>query len=110
MYIAIDKETLSNLNYFMPEGNTLRQLADTFSVFADSTRLKILSVLSLTDMCVSDMSRFLDINQTTLSHQLKFLKAFDAVEDRREGKIVVYGLKYKKINDIMADGVEYMLK
>lgn len=109
MYRNIDTATLSNLNYFMPENNVLRQLANTFSVFADATRLKILSVLSLTDMCVSDLSNFLNINQTTVSHQLKLLKTFDAVEDRREGKVIVYKVKYNKINEIMAQGVDYML-
>ena len=109
MYKNIDKATLSNLNYFMPEGDILRQLANTFSLFADPTRLKILSALCLTDMCVSDLSEYLDINQTTLSHQLKLLKTFDAVEYRREGKVIVYTIKYKKINEIMSQGVDYML-
>ena len=109
MYKNIDKATLSNLNYFMPESNILQQLANTFSVFADPTRLKILSALSLTDMCVSDLSTYLNINQTTLSHQLKFLKTLDAVDFRREGKVVIYKIKYNKINEIMAQGVDYML-
>ena len=109
MYRNIDKATISNLNYFMPENNILRQLANIFSVFADETRLKILSALSLADMCVSDLSNYLNINQTTLSHQLKMLKTFDAVEDRREGKIIIYKIKYEKINEIMSQGVDYML-
>lgn len=109
MYKNLDKATLSNLNYFMPETNILQQLANTFSVFADPTRLKILSALSLCDMCVTDMSTYLNINQTTLSHQLKFLKSFNAVEFRREGKVIIYKIKYNKINEIMSKGVDYML-
>ena len=45
-----------------------------FSIFADKTRLRILSSLTITDMCVSDISLMLSINQTTVSHQLKNLK------------------------------------
>lgn len=107
-YANIDKETLTNLQYYMPENHTLRQLADIFSLFADQTRLKILSALALSDMCVNDLSKYLNINQTTISHQLRFLKNFNAVIDRREGKVVFYSLKNEHINDIMLDGVDYI--
>ena len=108
-YVNIDNNTLSNLQYYMPEVETLRQLADTFSIFSDITRLKILSALALSEMCVNDLSRYLNINQTTLSHQLRLLKNFNAVTDRRIGKVVVYSLGNDKINDIMSNGVDYIL-
>ena len=92
----------------MPENSTLRQLADMFSVFSDFTRLKILSALALSEMCVNDLSKYLNINQTTVSHQLRHLKNFNAVSDKRVGKLVVYSLKSKMVNDIMADGVDYL--
>lgn len=108
-YVNIDNNTLSNLQYYMPESETLRQLADTFSIFSDLTRLKILSALALSEMCVNDLSKYLNINQTTLSHQLRLLKNFNAVTDRRMGKVVVYSLGNNKINDIMSNGVDYIL-
>ncbi len=108
-FANIDKNTLLNLQYYMPENDTLRQLADMFSLFSDFTRLKILSALALTEMCVNDLSKYLQINQTTISHQLKLLKNFNAVVDRREGKQVVYSLGNCLVNNIMADGVDYIL-
>lgn len=108
-YANIDQATLSNLQYYMPENNTLRQLADAFSVFSDFTRLKILSALALSEMCVNDLSKYLSINQTTLSHQLKFLKTFNAVKDKRVGKLVVYSINNQMVNNIMMDGVDYIL-
>ncbi len=108
-YVAIDQKTLSNLQYYMPEPATLRQLADIFSLFADSTRLKILSALALGEMCVNDLSNYLSINQTTLSHQLRFLKNFRAVCDRRQGKYVLYSLGNQTIENILQGGVDYIL-
>lgn len=108
-YDPIDNNTFVNMQYYMPEPETLRQLASTFSIFADFTRLKILSALALSEMCVNDLSRYLNINQTTLSHQLRLLKNYNAVTDRRIGKVVVYSLGNNKINDIMANGVDYIL-
>ncbi|MBQ3047411.1 MAG: winged helix-turn-helix transcriptional regulator [Clostridia bacterium] len=108
-YTNLDQTTLSNLQYYMPENNTLRQLADAFSIFSDYTRLKILSALALSEMCVNDLSKYLNINQTTISHQLRLLKNFNAVKDRRVGKLVVYSLGNQFINNIMLDGVDYIL-
>jgi len=108
-YSKIDKNTLLNLQYYMPEAATLRQLANMFSIFSDFTRLKILSALALSEMCVNDLASYLQINQTTISHQLKLLKNINAVTDRRIGKIVVYSLGNNMVNNLMSDGVDYIL-
>ncbi len=107
-YTIIDKNTLTNLQYYMPENQTLRQLADIFSIFADQTRLKILSALALSEMCVTDLSKYLNINQTTISHQLRLLKNCNAVVDIRKGKNIVYSLGNELVNNIMSDGVDYI--
>ena len=108
-YTSLDNTTLVNLQYYMPENQTLRQLANLFGVFSDQTRLKILSTLSLSEMCVNDLSKYLHINQTTISHQLRLLKDIGAVEDRRKGKIVIYKLKNNYVNTILSGGVDYIL-
>ena len=46
-------------------------------------------------------SKILDINQTTISHQLKTLKDQGLVEYKREGKILVYRLKSPHINEMI---------
>ena len=43
------------LNY-MPSKSVTEKLADYFSNFSDYTRVKIISCLSMSDMCVSDLS------------------------------------------------------
>lgn len=107
-YVTIDDNTLFNLQYYMPNKDSLRQLANIFGIFADETRLKILSALSLGEMCVNDLSKYLKINQTTISHQLRLLRNFDAVRDRRVGKIVLYSVKNDLIAEIMSMGVDYL--
>lgn len=109
-YEVINKQTLSNLQYYMPETETLRQLADIFSVFADSTRLKILSALSLSEMCVGDLSTYLSLNQTTVSHQLRFLKNYNIVAQKRLGKFILYSVGNDLVQDIMSNGVDYMMR
>lgn len=59
-------------------------------------------------MCVGDISNLLDINQTTVSHQLKILKDQGLVSYKRDGKILLYTLLDKSVSDVMMYAVEYL--
>lgn len=85
----------------LPTDDCVNRLALYFQNFADQTRIKILSALSIKSLCVNDLSKILDINQTTISHQLKTLKDQDMVDYRREGKVLIYFLKSHLVNEMM---------
>ncbi len=102
----LSEQMVNNVKYYMPKENKLRNLADFFSMFSDPTRLKILSALSMSEMCVSDISNILSINQTTVSHQLKILKSLGLVKYRRDGKVIYYSLIDKIINECLLVGVD----
>lgn len=85
----------------LPMENDISKLADYFQNFSDSTRIKILTCLALSNMCVNDLSTILGINQTTISHQLKQLKDQNIVSYKRDGKILVYYLLNDNVNDMM---------
>ncbi len=106
--LLLDKRTESIVNDYVPDNETLNDLVNFFSVFADLTRLKIISALSITEMCVTDISRTLFINQTTVSHQLRLLKNYGAVSCRREGKIIFYSIKNEILNDVLLKGIEFL--
>ncbi len=108
--LKADEQTVNELGFYLPDGNILQQLADFFAVFSDTSRIRILSALALSEMCVSDLSNILKINQTTLSHQLKLLKSQKLVNSRREGKIILYSASNFIINDLMLSGIEHLLK
>lgn len=103
-----EKQQQDIINY-MPKDSTLTKLADFFSVFADATRIKILTALCMCEMCVNDLSVMLNMNQTTVSHQLKLLKQNGAVTCSRVGKIIYYSITDARINDVMLNGVDYLL-
>ena len=106
--LYLDEKTIKNLQYYMPENEVLQQMANFFDIFSDGTRLKILSALSISKMCVNDISKSLNINQTTVSHQLRSLKSVNAVKDERVGKVVYYSIVDESINDIMMQGVNFL--
>lgn len=104
-FIKINERNKFEVQKIMPDDEVVSKLAVYFQSFSDSTRLKILSCLSIMDMCVNDLSKVLNINQTTISHQLKTLKDQNLVEFKREGKILVYRIKSQDVEDIMAYAV-----
>lgn len=93
---------------YMPSDNMLIRLADFFNIFSDITRIKILTALCISDMCVNDLSIVLNLNQTTVSHQLKYLRQCGAVTTSRSGKLIFYKISTPIINDVMLGGVDYL--
>ena len=106
--LLLDKRTQRLIEEYVPQGDILEGVVCFFSVFADYTRVKILSALAISELCVTDLSRILEINQTTVSHQLRLLKNLNAVTTRRQGKVVFYKLRNEILNDVLLKGVEYL--
>ena len=92
----------------MPEEEQLLDLAEFFKIFGDSTRIKILYVLSQSEMCVCDIANLLQMGQSAISHQLRVLKQMRLVKFRREGKTVFYSLADSHIETILAQGMEHI--
>ncbi len=107
-YLLLSERRKSEILSFLPSDLDVARLACYFQNFSDFTRLKIISCLSLCDMCVGDISTLLGINQTTVSHQLKILKDQGLVSYRRDGKILLYSLTEKSVSDVMMYAVEYL--
>ena len=49
----------------IPDENEFAELSEFFKIFGNPTRLKIISLLSIEDLCVCDICEALDLNQTT---------------------------------------------
>ena len=106
--LLMDSRTLGLIKQFVPQGDTLASMSDFFAALGDSTRLKIISALSISELCVTDLSLSLRLNQTTVSHQLKHLRTIGAVKVRRQGKISFYSLRDTALLDIMNKAVNFV--
>ena len=77
------------LKKLMPSKNNIKCLTTFFYAFSDDTRLNIIILLTIKPLCVGDISKILNQNQTTISHQLKILKAHNIVSADRSGKNII---------------------
>ncbi|EXG85697.1 MAG TPA: transcriptional regulator [Lachnoclostridium sp.] len=107
-FICVHENVVNQVLKVMPQDQELLDLADFFKVFGDATRIKILYVLSQSEMCVCDIANLLKMGQSAISHQLRVLKQMRLVKFRREGKTVFYSLADGHIESILAQGMEHI--
>jgi ArsR family transcriptional regulator, lead/cadmium/zinc/bismuth-responsive transcriptional repressor len=67
-------------------------LADFFKAMADPTRVRMLSALAHTELCVNDLTMMLNMEQSAVSHQLRALREWRLVRHRKVGRQVYYAL------------------
>lgn len=104
----VHEEIVKKVEQVMPDEGQLLDLAEFFKVFGDSTRIKILYVLSQSEMCVCDIATLLQMGQSAISHQLRVLKQMRLVKFRRDGKTIFYSLSDGHIETILAQGMEHI--
>jgi len=89
---------------------TLEQIADLFKGFADTTRVRILSLLVDQELCVNDIAQAVSLSQSAVSHQLRILKQMHLIKYRREGKNILYSLADDHVLTILQMGLEHVLE
>ena len=104
----IHQDSIEDVKQNIPKEELLIDLADFFKIFGDSTRIRVLSALLVTDMCVCDLSEVLNVSQSAMSHQLKTLRQAGLVKFKREGKSAVYSLKDDHVKDILDIGIAHI--
>ena len=107
-FISVHEDIVNRVMQVMPADQQLLDLAEFFRVFGDSTRIRILYVLSQSEMCVCDIAGLLKMGQSAISHQLRVLKQMRLVKFRRDGKTVFYSLADGHIETILAQGMEHI--
>ncbi len=107
-FLAVEPEAVAKLLDDLPADEVLYDLAELFRVFGDSTRIKILYALFESELCVGDIALVLGLSQSSVSHQLRLLKASKLVKFRRAGKTVFYSLDDDHVRSMIALGLEHV--
>ena len=107
---VIHQDVVDHVKERMPDDEVLLDLADTFKLFSDSTRLKILYALTEAEMCVCDISVLLGMSKSSVSHQLQVLKQSNLIKYRKAGRVVYYSLADDHVKTICRMGMEHVLE
>jgi DNA-binding transcriptional ArsR family regulator len=79
----------------------VRDVADTFRILGDPTRIRILDALSGGELCVCDIAGLASISESAVSHQLRLLRGMRLVKSRRAGRLVFYALDDHHIIELL---------
>ncbi|MEO1668649.1 MAG: metalloregulator ArsR/SmtB family transcription factor [Chloroflexota bacterium] len=91
----------------LPERDVMG-LSELFKALGDPTRIRIMSALSVSELCVADIAKLLDMNQSAISHQLRVLRSAGLVTFRKDGKHVIYALDDHHVHHIFESGLEHI--
>lgn len=92
----------------MLEASTVNELAEWFKALSDPTRIKIIGVLRQRELCVQDIALLLEMGQSAVSHQLRYLRNLRMVKRRKEGKTVFYSLNDSHMEEIIQITLQHL--
>ena len=106
---AIHENVVQKVKAKMPSDDDLLKLSDLYKAMGDLTRIRILSALVQSEMCVCDLASLLEMTQSAISHQLRVLRQAHLVNYRKEGKVVYYSLDDDHIKMLYDQGLVHVL-
>lgn len=86
---------------------TLFLVSQTFKALSDPTRIRILNLLCTDEHSVTEIAEILNLSQSTVSHQLRFLKQLRLVKFRREGTTLYYSKDDDHIMHLLMQAIEH---
>lgn len=104
--IEINKHIESLVNYYLPTQDKLEKMAYLFYLFSDKTRLRIMFALTISKMCVNDISVTTGINRTTVSHQLTVMKREGLIKSEQRGKMKLYYISNDLLTEVLKVGAK----
>lgn len=105
---VIHEDAVIQARASMAEKDEYLRVASLMKMFGDGTRVQLLHVLSIREMCVCDLAALLGVTKSAVSHQLKALRLANLVTFRRDGQIVYYTIADEHVRDILNLGFAHM--
>ena len=106
----IHEDVVERVKAGMPAEDPVYDLSELFKVFGDSTRARIICALTVSELCVCDLSAVLNMTQSAVSHQLRILKGARLVKSRRSGKVVYYSLADEHVKILFDIAFEHIME
>lgn len=63
---------------------------EIFKALADPTRLRIMLLLQVRELCVCELTYILGMEQSRISHHMRILREAGLTEDLRQGRWMIY--------------------
>jgi DNA-binding transcriptional ArsR family regulator len=88
--------------------HTAAHVAELFRAFSDTSRVRILSVLTDREMNVNALAQAVGISESAVSHHMRGLRQMHLVQARRDGKEVFYRVEDEHIITLFQQGIKHV--
>jgi len=92
----------------IPQTDELGHISALFAALSDPTRLRIISALNASELCVCDIAAVLGLTESAVSHQLRQLKRLGLVRSRRDGRMSIYSLDDDHVASLYAQARDHV--
>ncbi|MCE5195472.1 MAG: metalloregulator ArsR/SmtB family transcription factor [Nitrospiraceae bacterium] len=73
----------------------MKKTVTLYKLLGDETRLRVLTLLTRKELCVCQLVGVLGTSQPLISRNLSLLRNAGFLDERREGKMIIYSMKKK---------------
>lgn len=92
----------------LPGVPTIAGLSALFGALSDPTRLRIIAVLAIRELCVCDLAAALGMSQSAVSHQLRNLRQLGLVKAQRQGRRAYYALDDEHVTNLFDQALNHI--
>ena len=94
-------DAVARVQAALPSPQEVEAATERLKLLADPTRYRVLSALAREELCVCDLAAIAGVNESSMSHQLRLLRAHGLVAFRKEGRMAYYRLAEDRITALL---------
>mgnify|MGYP001072018743 FL=1 len=95
-------DAVARVQAALPTPEEVEAATQRLKLLADPTRYRVLSALAQEELCVCDLAAVANVNESTMSHQLRLLRAHGLVAFRKEGRMAYYRLASDTVRPLLS--------
>ena len=116
LYIYSDTKTGAGLqrgHFFLDElkilpEDLLNDVVETFRMLSDPTRAQLVYLLTRQEYSVNELSEFVLVSASAVSHHLAKLRAIKLVRTRREGNQIFYSIDDRHVAALFVEALSHL--
>jgi len=98
-------DAVARVQAALPTPEEVEAATERLKLLADPTRYRVLSALAREELCVCDLAAIAGVNESSMSHQLRLLRAHGLVAFRKQGRMAYYRLASDAVRPLLAQSL-----
>jgi len=98
-------DAVARVQAALPTPEEVEAATERLKLLADPTRYRVLSALAREELCVCDLAAIAGVNESSMSHQLRLLRAHGLVSFRKQGRMAYYRLASDAVRPLLAQSL-----